>query len=370
MFNSLILSIMKQSFLSVLLLAATITSCTNQDVVDTEYDKQVKGIQFNVYNGITRGTPITGNDAFLKSKSSFGVTAFISGGESPYMGSLTEGIQIKSDGANWGYADPGDQAFWPTKGETLNFYAYAPYGAIKPTFSSDKKLSFEYVVPKNEDQVDVMFASATRVSEASGNKAVPMLFSHALTQVRFAVATKTKSLKIDIAENGIQINNIKSTGTFTLPESENNGWSNLSAPTAYTVTNALVTGVYKGEPSKYTPVGTVDKALMLLPQTFAAKSEGAPEGAFLKITCKIYQVLEDGTPIYLKGGADTFATIEVPVSSLGIKDTSPVEVWNRGKKVTYNLLIGGGSSTGLEPIEFTAKAADWDPADGGEIENK
>ena len=369
MFNSLILSIMKQSFLSMLLLAATITSCTNQDVVDTEYDKKVKGIQFNVYNGITRGTPITGNDAFLKSKSSFGVTAFISGGESPYMGSLTEGIQIKSDGANWGYADPGDQAFWPTKGETLNFYAYAPYGAIKPTFSSGNGLSFKYVVPEEESaQVDVMFASATRVSEASGNKAVPMLFSHALTQVRFAVATKTKSLKIDIAENGIQINNIKSTGTFTLPESENNGWSNLSAPTAYTVTNALVTGVYKGE--KYTPVGTEGEALMLLPQTFAAKSKEVPDGAFLKITCKIYQVLEDGTPIYLKGDDKTFATIEVPVSSLGIKDTSPVEVWNRGKKVTYNLLIGGGSSTGLEPIEFTAKAADWDPADGGEIENK
>lgn len=363
---------MKQNFLSMLLLAATITSCTNQDVVDTEYDKQVKGIQFNVYNGITRGTPITGNDAFLKSESSFGVTAFIDKNASPYMGSLTEGIQIKSDGENWGYADPGDQAFWPTKGETLNFYAYAPYGPIKPSFSSDKKLSFKYIVPVEEsDQVDVMFASATQVSEASGNKAVPMPFKHALTQVHFAVATKTKSLKIDIAENGIQINNIKSAGTFTLPESAaDNGWALQDKIKNYTVTNAAVTGVYKGELSKYTPVGTEDKALMLLPQTFAAKSEEAPEGASLTIKCKIYQVLEDDTPVYLNGDASTFATIEVPVSSIGIKDGTDVEVWNRGKKVTYNLLIGGGSSTGLEPIEFTAQAADWNPADGGVIENK
>lgn len=365
---------MKQNFLSMLLLAATITSCTNQDVVDTEYDKQVKGIQFNVYNGITRGTPITGNDAFVESKSSFGVTAFINENASPYMGSLTEGIQIKSDGKNWGYADPGDQAFWPTKRETLNFYAYAPYGAIEPSFSSDKGLSFEYVVPVEEsDQVDLMFASATQVAKASGNAAVSMPFNHALTQVHFAVATKTKSLKIDIAENGIQINNIKSTGTFTLPQSDN-GWSDLSAPIAYTVTNAAVTGVYKGEPSEYTPVVAEGKALMLLPQVFDAKSEGAPEGApegaFLTIKCKIYQVLANGNPIYLKGDASTFAKIEVPVSSKGIKDGNAVEVWNRGKKVTYNLLIGGGSSTGLEPIEFTAQAADWDSADGGVIENK
>ena len=60
-----------------------------------------------------------------------------------------------------------------------------------------------------------------------------------------------------------------------------------------------------------------NNALMLLPQEFVA-GDGTAEntGAYLTISCKIYQVLADGTTkIYLHGDAEAFAPITVGISS-------------------------------------------------------
>ncbi|HAC20803.1 MAG TPA: fimbrillin family protein [Porphyromonadaceae bacterium] len=366
---------MKQKFLSMLLLSAAITGCTSHDVVDTEYNNQANGIRFSAYNGITRGNPVDGNGEFMANGSTFGVTAFISTGTGAFMGTTGEGAAIVSNGTTWGYVNAGDMRYWPTGGQALDFYAYAPYGHTSITnksFTKTTGLSFDYTVPTDEaKQVDVMFASATGQTKAAGTNAVNLSFKHALTQVHFAVATKTSSLKIDIAPNGITINNIKSTGTFTLPTAANaNGWELTDDKTSYTVTSDEITGEYKDDETPgYTEIGSADNALMLLPQTFGALS-GENEGASLTISCKIYQVLSDGTKIYLKGSETGFASIDVPVSSMGVADGVATEVWNRGKKVTYRLLIGGGPATGLEPIEFTTGVDSWDTADGGVIENQ
>ncbi|MGL6177731.1 MAG: fimbrillin family protein [Tannerellaceae bacterium] len=367
---------MKEKFLSMLLLSAAITGCTSHDVVDTEYNKQVNGIHFSAYNGITRGNPVDDNTEFSANGSKFGVTAFISTGTGAFMGAANEGAPIISNGTAWGYEKEGDMRYWPTGSETLDFYAYAPYGHASITnksFTKETGLSFDYTVPATEaEQVDVMFASAKGQSKAGvTNNAVNLSFKHALTQVHFAVATKTSSLKIDIAPNGIQIHNIESTGTFTLPTDVSNGWELKESKANYTVTSALVTGGFVGDDTPaYTTVGSQDQALMLLPQTFEAKSAQKTDGAYLTISCKIYQVLADGTNIYLTGSADQYASLEVPVSSKAlVAGGAATEVWNRGKKVTYRLLIGGGPVTGLEPIEFTTGVENWHPTDGGVVEN-
>ncbi|MEG0789954.1 MAG: hypothetical protein RR432_07130, partial [Alistipes sp.] len=108
-------------------------------------------------------------------------------------------------------------------------------------------------------------------------------------------------------------------------------------------------------------VGSADKALMLLPQTFVAKAAQGDGGAFLSVKCKIYQLLADGTKVYLKGTATSYATIEIPISSK--RDNT--EVWERAKRVTYNILIGKG--TLLDAIIFDTTVEQWTDADGGTV---
>ena len=205
----------------------------------------------------------------------------------------------------------------------------------------------------------------TRPSQTkpTDKNSVTLPFKHALTQVHFRIGTKTTNLKVDVAANGITINGLKSTGTFDVKEET---WKLTTSSSNYTVTSDAVTGGYVDgtETNPYTAIGSADKALMLLPQEFAAKSEQAKNGAYLTISCKIYQVLADGeTKVYLHGSESAFAEVKVGISSK--KDDA--EIWLRNKKVTYNLLFGAGDGV-LSPIEFETEVEEWQPADGGVIE--
>ena len=370
---------MNKGLLMVLAATAMLTSCSEEHVVDSDINKAGNAIGFSTYKNVTRGNPVDNNGEFMTNGYAFGVTAFISGTPtSPYMGTDEQGVKIVSTSSKWGYQNANEQAFWPTDTETLDFYAYAPYentGITNLRFSKTTPfLSFNYTVAATEgEQVDLMFASATGAKKPSDENSVMLPFKHALTQVHFAIGTKADRLKIDVAEDGISIHNIKGTGTFNLPTQDtDNGWTDLSTPTTYTVTSKAVLGIgYIGNSNpSYTPVGTEDNALMLLPQQFNATTTTPPtdSGSYLAIKCKIYQVLADNTPIYLKGDTTSYATVYVPISSKGMVKNTSAEVWNRAKKVTYNLLIGGG--TILNPIEFTTTVEDWLPADGGIIENQ
>lgn len=380
-----------------LLAAAAImvmASCSKESVVDSEINKESNLIGFSSYKSITRGNPVDNNTEFMTPGNTFGVSAFIDteGENGAIMGSATEGTPIicKAGSPNfWGYLNSGDMRFWPTKGQKLDFYAYSPYAHTAITNKSFTKaggLSFNYAVPALEaNQVDVMFASVKDVEKPADN-IVTMPFKHALTQVHFKVATKTNSLGIDIDANGITIHNLVSKGSFALPVAGLgdgvNGWTlstNAADVTDYIVTSTAVSGTYVGDAgTTFTTIGSADNALMLLPQTFAAAPltdavtnptayDPAITGSYLSVKCKIYQVLGDGTKVYEHGDADTFTTIYVPISSQKDISGTMTEVWNRGKKITYNMLIGGSL---FDPIEFATSVEEWVDADGGVIENK
>ncbi|MEG2492158.1 MAG: hypothetical protein RSA67_06365, partial [Alistipes sp.] len=153
---------------------------------------------------------------------------------------------------------------------------------------------------------------------------------------------------------------------FTLTPMDVENWVIDATPLqTYTVPSAMVTAGYIQETAltTYTQVGSVDQALMLLPQTFEAKTAGLGNtGAFISLNCKIYQLLADGvTKVYLKGSETAYAMLEIPISS----KNEQVEVWKRSNKVTYNILIGDG--TLLDPISFETTVEDWNPAEGGTI---
>lgn len=352
-----------------------LTGCAKSDVVDSEINKESNLIGFSTYKNISRGNPVDNNTEFLTKDNTFGVTAFVNieGGDSPYMGTATEGIKIISDGTKWTYANTSNQAYWPT--EALDFYAYAPYGntaITAKTFDKTNGLTLTYTVPDAEtSQVDLMYALAIGKTKEEGNT-VTLPFKHALTQVHFKVGTKTTNLKVDIAENGIQIHNLKNSGSFN---TKTETWTLDATTAAYTVTSDAVTGNYTDgtEANPYTKIGSDDKALMLLPQGFVA-GDGENTGAYLTISCKIYQVLANGeTKVYLHGSESAFADVTVGISSAisyteeGEQSTS--EIWLRNKKVTYNLLFGAGDGV-LFPIEFATTVETWEDADGGVIEPK
>lgn len=370
-------------------------SCSKESVIDSEMNKESNLIGFSSYKSITRGNPVDNNEEFMTPGNTFGVSAFISTGAGVFMGGIAEGAPITCNAGDpdniWAYVNDADKRFWPTGDETLDFYAYSPYGntaITNKTFDKTNGMSFIYTVPALEaDQVDVMFASATGQEKPTTSNTVTMPFKHALTQVHFAVATTTSTLGIDIKANGITIHKIVGKGTFTLPptglEATANGWalsSQASDVTNYNVTSTAVTGQYVGDQKTYTKIGSDNNALMLLPQTFEAATitgvgtEPTGNGSYLSIKCKIYQKLGAGDEksyLYGSAGSDdnSYATIYVPISSKGVVEDTPTEVWNRGKKVTYNMLIGGGSMGEDLLINFGTDVENWIDANGGVIEN-
>lgn len=358
-----------KKLLLISLAAFVMTNCAKESVVDSDLDKSGNTIGFTSYSNITRGNPVDDNSEFMTSGNSFGVTAFISLNAAPYMGVTNAGAQIVSDGTAWDYADAADARFWPMNGETLSFYAYAPFTdnnrVAVPLFDKTNGMIFtNYQVPTTvADQKDFMYALSLNASKPTVGTAVDLVFHHAMTQILFKAQTEDANLYVEIEENGITLHNIASKGTFTLAAGGTAAWTNNLDLTAYTAPSAPVT-VHGATASE---VFIEDKVLMLLPQTFTAwDGEGTvteqTTGGYLSLTCKIYYEVE-GVKQYLKGDADNFATIYVPFSSRKGND----EIWNMRNKITYTLLING-SVAGLDPIKFTTEVEDWDDKDGGEIE--
>ena len=370
---------MKTNLLLIAVATLMITGCSKESVVDSDVNKATNAIEFTSYTNLaTKSNPVDDNTEFMTAGNAFGVTAFHADFTSPYMGYEDKGASIKSDGKAWGYVNPSEQAYWPTDSKTLDFYAYFPFGnnAITQGFDKATGLTINYTVPALEgNQVDLMFAEAKGVAKAEQVAAVNLPFKHALTQVHFAIATKTDRLKIDVEASGIDINRINSVGEFAASTAV---WSGLTTPIAYTVTSDVITAGYEfKDGTKYAKIGTDDAALMLLPQTFKAttidETTGAvgADGSYLTISCKIYQMLADGTTkVYLHGSDGAFADINVPISSKSLVQGVSTEDWERNKKVTYNLLIGAGTAGGLDPITFITEVEEWLPADGGVVENK
>ena len=89
------------------------------------------------------------------------------------MGKADAGTEIVSDGTKWDYKNTSDIRYWPTQGETLSFYAYAPYTkngvAIPVAYTKgDGMIMTDYTVPADDaGQVDLMYASALNVAKAS-----------------------------------------------------------------------------------------------------------------------------------------------------------------------------------------------------------
>lgn len=174
----------------------------------------------------TRGLPITDTDNL----NNFGSFCYKSNG-SPYYNNVACG----KDGVLT------EKWVWP-RNESLVFYAIHPYDNDNSKYtaaSSSTGLKYRFSV--NEDvsqQKDLMYASTGSVAYNNSYTA-PLHFRHALTAVRFAVGS---NLSYGGKITKITLNNVYTTGTYTLPKSSTNDdvegtWSELGSRKSITLSN-------------------------------------------------------------------------------------------------------------------------------------
>lgn len=359
----------KKTLISYVLMLLIAFSCSNNE---SEYEQEeliAPAIDFMIYSSKTKGKPIIGNEDFKLVNSGFGVTAFISSEQNlPYVGNITEGAQIVYT-TNWQYKKDAEIRYWPPQTMTLDFYAYAPFldtKRVNPSFSKTTGMVFkDYMIsPKEEDQQDLMYAVALKKNKESDAGKVPLLFKHALTQIHFNARVEGNNMCVDIASNGIKLHNINSKGTFSV----NNTivkWEPASSKVLqeYTVSSQEKT-INHG--TQYQTISQTDKALMLMPQEFVAwntkSSVKGQQGGYLSINCKIYTQDAQKQKVFLHGSKDSYALLYVPFSSMNVRN-SDEQLWKMGKKITYNLLFGGGYNENgkpiLTPITFTTTVESW-----------
>jgi len=142
--------------------------------------------------------------------------------------------------------------FWPGNHTTLDFYNYSPYGAagltFDPTFGSP---SFSYTLPVNaSDRCDLTMAVAKNVP-GDLNDTQPLLFRHALTQVKITIGTYIDKESLKITFSGLHDN-----GKITFADDGSPIWAipdgigNKDYAVAVSVSNYLIPQTLDGATMK------------------------------------------------------------------------------------------------------------------------
>lgn len=299
------------------------------------------------------------------------------------------GVDVGLTGGVW-KAKSG-KYYWPSNGY-LTFVGYAPADAEVATssVSNDGLKLTEYTVPATADQ-DLLVSKisydnvkskgtgednvSNDHSTATYSNGAQIVFDHALSSIRFSVrahesipltqvAAGTGNPYYTLTVKSIEVENVKSVGTFDQPltetpknmqvvdaEGTNNGWSDQDNPVDYTAltgASVVLTGtrqfVTHDALDSATPAD--DKTdLILLPQPTA--------GINIKVVFDYKSSVMTGAPIE--------QTLTVPLAQNTAVDPNPsnaIANWYRGIRYTYNLIIN------LDEITFDPEVTAW--VDGDE----
>lgn len=206
-------------------------------IIEAEKDENGNGLIMeetietlnDIYAPATKGTPAY-TENVGKLYENLGVV--IKNGNSELLN--TTGFYAMDDemvGGGWRYQ--GEFDGWPDAETSLDFYLWMPvanngiqgtptYGTKTVDENKVHTITFSYKTPTGSDsdakaQQDLIFA-ARSLSKSDHNAALPngasVLFKHALTGVKFAIANYDATNQITIKE--VTLNNIKSQGTCTI----------------------------------------------------------------------------------------------------------------------------------------------------------
>lgn len=215
--------------------------------------------------------------------------------------------------------------YWPLGGSLL-FHAYSPASASATIGASGVSVSGYTIQNTTQMETDFCYASATVANCDSHPNAVPLAFSHALSQVVFRVKAASYYANTTLTLNSLSIAGIYSVGDFT-----GSAWENQDTEYTYNLSSTPTDLTYDGN----TPVVTEVCSFLFIPQEFGAN-------AALRVGYGIKQTIS-GTDYTL-----TNQPVSIPLFG------SSLAAWEMGKKYIYTINIGMDNV-----ITFTASTVGW-----------
>ena len=328
---------MKTKFLFAALAAAAMTACSTDEVVDVNRGNAIS-FRTSIDRAVTRTTVYSSSSLMEK----FKVTAI--GNSATYFDGLEVNKKTADGTTTW---ETASTYYWPSY--SLSFYAYAPTD-INSTSSATVNVTKDAqtitgFIPATTvaSQQDLVVATNASVTPPSGNTitSVNLNFKHALSQID--VQAKCASENVTVKVLGVKFVNIgtKATLTFSSTTDGNGTWSATSGTAAYmsgvSSTDDVVT---LGSTAK--SIMATDEHFLMIPQTLTAAtslSSASQTGAYLSVLCQILvkQGSDNECKAFFPSTTDTnkYAFAAVPLSG----------TWEAGKKYTYTLNFGDGSSS-------------------------
>jgi hypothetical protein len=374
--------------LAVAVVATVFASCSNEEELANVGKSESNAIRFAGISGLsdTRTTPIGTHNL---TSTNFDVMAFMSSDNALFMGgkhvsgASDHGVKIVYNTSAWDYADKDQQAYWPTEGGDVDFYAVSPamMNDLIPYFGYDMTSAAKTITYTTFDEYgsssstianqDVMYAVAKgRNKTNNGTTPVQMKFKHILSQVVFKAKTTSSILEVDV--QSVKIHNFAVGGKFTLPEEDPkmSDWTLSPLMGAYTV---KLNAANVKTNDAVVDLSDMNSPMMMMPQqltkwsTYSAgtavpKHEAdTKKECYLEISMKLKQ-----NDSYLIGSATEYKTVYVSFDN----GTG----WEPGKRYIYTLIFGGGYDDQgepiLSPITFDAATTNWVDAAGTDVNIK
>ncbi len=368
---------MKKIYLAAMAVAAlTVSSCSQDEVLNINPEAGAKAIEFGLYTGKaaqTRGTEVT--TATIET-GGFGVTAVYKesdnyNGEAP---NFMYNQKVTKSGTDWVY-DP--VKYWPTtQGTKLTFFAYAPYGGTGITLEDNKTtpktLTFELQKdPKNT--VDFVAAAKYNVASSATPEKVSFTLKHELTRLAFKAQASEELYNSDntnttnktkIVIKDVKFDKVdgkfytKATYTYSDTDNSHGTWTGVT-DAEYSINNLVnMSTITMGANGEYTKKGiaiegtttvdlfnanTTDKNYLFLIPT---EEDGLAEEGDVKITFSYDIVTEDKA-------LDLGYSITSAVKTVNLKKGALAQ----GKAYIYTFTFG------VDKVAFSAEVDKWTESD-------
>lgn len=317
-----------KKILFVALAAATMMSCTENEVIENAGNKKV--VKFGTAVSSTTRAAIT--DITALQASGFTVYAYNTGKDIAGTGLLNkvfmDNLAVSYSAPDWSFTGT---YYWPLS-DNIQFFAYAKDADATYNVAADATYpTIDYTIAADPAQ-QKDFVVAEAVNQTSSDNTVSLKFNHVLTQVNFSVKGDDENLTYKIAS--LKIEGVANTGTYSYGTDK---WTATGTAGTYTypiATGASVTG------TTAVKLDQDNGALMLMPQTLTAAAK-------INITYSVYN-----------GNDPVAAEITAPVT------LSNTTAWEPGKKIRYTLTLANNAAK----VSFKPEVGNWSDEQSGTVE--
>lgn len=262
-----------------------------------------------------------------------------------------DNAQVSKQGSVWA-TNP--IYYWPHQGD-MHFAAYSPY--IPDLANSNVSIT----LPQNgegytysgtiDGQTNLMFADEQYGSyDGFQNGTVPVVFNHALTQVRFCAKMSTASAGTTFNIKSLQLVNVRSRGTVNFTH-DGTSWNTENRDSLWTVEKTFPVGsTYDAQHLDDYPVSTTGMTgITDTPKEFPGCLYLMPQQLYADTESQFLQQLQVTYTITSGGVEGAPITKTVPLKNVGT-----ITQWTVNKSVLYTLIVEVG-----KPLTLTVTAQPW-----------